>query len=130
MNRKKGGLSNAGDNITKNEAQYAFDIVKKICTEVGPGLPGSPQERERASMIKKELESHLGAGNVATEEFTFAPGSALYGPPISALLTLLAVLLNISGAFHWSFTLDNRNLCSGLLHHLTVTVPHRVFPCF
>ncbi len=84
------------EKITKNDATYALNIVKAICTNVGPGLPGSPQERERASMIKKELESHLGAGNVVTEEFTFAPGSALYGPPISALFTLIAVLLNIS----------------------------------
>ena len=30
--------------ITDNDAPYAFRIVKKICSEVGPGLPGSPQE--------------------------------------------------------------------------------------
>ena len=46
--------------ITDNDAQYAFRIVKKICNEVGPGVPGSPQELERAEIIKKELESHLG----------------------------------------------------------------------
>ena len=52
--------------ITNDDAHYAYDIVKTICTEVGPGLPGSSQERERAAMIKKELESHLGAGNVVS----------------------------------------------------------------
>ncbi len=82
--------------ITIKDAQYALDIVKTICTKVGPGLPGSSQEWERASILKKALESHLGARNVATEEFTFAPGSALYGPIVNALFILIAVLLNIS----------------------------------
>ncbi len=82
--------------ITSNDAQYAFDIVKTICTEVGPGLPGSSQERERAAIIKRELESHLCAGNVVVEEFTVAPGASLGSLPIGALFTLLAALLNIS----------------------------------
>jgi hypothetical protein len=82
--------------IANGDAQYAFDIVKAICTEVGPGLPGSPQERERAAMIKKELESHLGAGNVVVEEFTVAPGASLGTLPLGALSTLIAALLNIS----------------------------------
>ena len=70
------------DIITSHDAQYAFDIVKTICTEVGPGLPGSSQERERAAMIQKELESHLGAGNVVVEEFTLAPGAFLGSNPL------------------------------------------------
>ena len=82
--------------ITSDDAQYAYDIVKTICTEVGPGLPGSSQEWDRAAIIQKELASHLGAGNVAAEEFTLAPGAFLGWTPISALLMLLAALLNIS----------------------------------
>lgn len=82
--------------ITNNDAHYAYDIVKTICTEVGPGLPGSSQERERSFIIKNELESHLGAGNVVVEEFTVAPGAFLGSLPISGLFTLFAVLLNIS----------------------------------
>jgi hypothetical protein len=82
--------------ITNDDAQYAFDIVKTICTEVGPGLPGSSQERERAALIEKELESHLGAGNVVVEEFTLAPGASLSAYPMSALFMLIAALLNIS----------------------------------
>lgn len=84
------------DLITSDDAQYAFDIVKAICAQVGPGLPGTCQERERAAVIKKELESHLGAENVVVEEFTFAPAAFLRSSPIIALLTLLAALLNIS----------------------------------
>ena len=81
--------------ITDQDAQYALDIVKKICTEVGPGLPASLQERERAEMIKKELESHLGAENVVVEEFTLAPDACL-SPFPGVLFMILAVLLNIS----------------------------------
>ena len=80
--------------ISNADAHYAFDIVKTICTEVGPGLPGSFQERERAMIIKKELESHLGAGNVVVEEFTVAPGAFLSLYP--AFFMLIAALLNIS----------------------------------
>jgi hypothetical protein len=83
------------ETITENDAQYAFDIVKTICTEVGPGLPGSSQERDRAAIIKRELESHLGAGNVVIEEFTFAP-DAFLSPYPGVLSTMIAVLLNIS----------------------------------
>jgi hypothetical protein len=82
--------------ITTSDANYAYDIVKKICSEVGPGLPGSQQEHARAELIKKELESHLGSDNVAAEEFTFAPVAFLSSYPICGLLMLFAALLNIS----------------------------------
>ncbi len=81
--------------ITDNDAHYAYDIVKTICTVVGPGLPGSSQERERAGMIKKELEAHLGAENVVVEEFTFAP-DAFLSPYPGVFCTIIAVLLNFS----------------------------------
>jgi hypothetical protein len=82
--------------ITNDDAQYALDIVKRICLQVGPGLPASPQERERAEIVKQELESHLGAGNVFVEEFTLAPGAFLGAYPLSAFFMLMAALLNIS----------------------------------
>jgi hypothetical protein len=95
--------------ITTQDAQYALDLVKTICTEVGPGLPGSPQERERAAIIKKELESHLGTENVVVEEFTLAPGALLGSQLISTLFMLIAALLNISigripGLSQWTTT--------------------------
>jgi hypothetical protein len=83
------------ESIAREDAQYAFDIVKTICTEVGPGLPGSPQERGRAAIIAKELESHLGAGNVVVEEFTLAPDAFLSPYPI-VLFMIIAILLNVS----------------------------------
>jgi hypothetical protein len=84
------------ETISDNDAQYAYDLVHTICKEVGPGLPGSSQERERANIIKKELELHLGNDNVAAEEFTFAPGAFLSSYPMCAFFMLFAALLNIS----------------------------------
>jgi hypothetical protein len=84
------------ETITNQDAQYALDIVKTICTEVGPGLPGSPQERERAGIIARELESHLGAENVTVENFDFAPDAFLGSQLISTFCMLIAALLNIS----------------------------------
>jgi hypothetical protein len=84
------------DTITNSDAKYAYDIVTKICVEVGPGLPGSSQEWERAAMVRRELESHLGPENVFVEEFTFAPRGFLGSLPVSAVFMLVAVLLNVS----------------------------------
>lgn len=83
------------EKITTEDAQYAFDIVKSICEEVGPGLPCSPQEKERAVRIKNELESHLGAENVVVEEFTLAP-EALLSPFPGVFCMIMTVVLNIS----------------------------------
>lgn len=80
--------------ITNCDAQYAFDIVETICREAGPGIPGSIQERERASIIMRELQSHLGAENVVLEEFELAPDAFL--SPYPGIMMLIATLLNIS----------------------------------
>ena len=63
---------------------------------MGPGVPGSSQERARASIIKKELESHLGPGSVVVEEFTLAPHAFLGVFPLSAVFILVASQLNLS----------------------------------
>ena len=95
--------------ITTQDAQYAWDIVKNICTQVGPGLPASPQERARAELIKNELRTHLGEGNVDIEKFTLAPDALLNTYP-GVISMLMAVILNISaGHIHgitpWIFAL-------------------------
>jgi hypothetical protein len=82
--------------VTNNDAIYAHDLVKTICAEVGPGLPGSSQEWERAGIIQRELESQLGAENVVIEEFTVATGAFLGSLPLSGFFLLFAALLNIS----------------------------------
>ncbi len=84
------------EKITRDDASYALDIVRAICAEVGPGSPGTPQERQRATIIARELASHLGAENVAVEEFTLAPGAFLGAQSISTLLMVVTVVLNVS----------------------------------
>ncbi len=82
--------------VSRSDAEYAYELVRTICAEVGPGVPGSLQERKRAAIIRQELESHLGAGNVIVEEFTLAPRAYVGAVPLGSLLTLVAALLNIS----------------------------------
>jgi hypothetical protein len=82
--------------ISNSDAEYALDIVKLICAEVGPGLPATLQERERAAIIQRELETHLGPENVRDEEFTLAPRACLAAYPLSGLLMLVAALLNLT----------------------------------
>jgi hypothetical protein len=91
--------------ISAQDAQYALDLVKKICTEAGPGLPGTPQERERAGIIKNELGVLLGMENVSEEEFELAPAAFLSTYP-GVMCMVLAVVLNIytglgSGVSPW-----------------------------
>jgi hypothetical protein len=83
------------ETIGASDAVYAYELVKRICNEVGPGLPGTPQEHERADIIKRELILHLGADNVDVEEFTFSPEPFVGSYRIGAIFTLIAAILSI-----------------------------------
>jgi hypothetical protein len=83
------------ENISTKDADYAYEVVKTICMEVGPGISGSPQEKQRAAVIQRELATHLGADNVVMEEFTLAPRAAL-SPFPGVIFMILAALLNLS----------------------------------
>ena len=94
------------ETVTSDDAQYALDLVRTICSTVGPGLPGSRQERQRAEIIRSELASRLGEENVAIEEFELAPAAFLGVFPLAALLIALATLAyvsvaGLSGAAAW-----------------------------
>lgn len=80
--------------VTEADARYALDLVGRICREVGPGVPGTSQERKRAEIIRSELESFVGAENVVVEQFAFAPTACLSAFPLSAALMLMAALVN------------------------------------
>ncbi len=82
--------------ITRDDAQYAYDVVKNICDQAGPGVPGSSQEYDRAMIIKQEMEKLVGAENVTVEEFSVAPGAFLGWLKWSAVFVLLATLLNMT----------------------------------
>jgi hypothetical protein len=84
------------ETINMDDAEYAIQIVKTICTQVGPGLPASPQELGRAAILKRELEMHLGPENVHLEPLTLAPGAFLGALPLGAVCMAVAALLNAS----------------------------------
>jgi hypothetical protein len=44
-------------------------------------VPGTPQERKRAEIMRRELERYLGPENVVVEEFAFAPAACLSAFP-------------------------------------------------
>lgn len=50
--------------ITRDDAQYAFKLVKTICTEVGPGKPGSSQEKEFVDRFLKQGRSQNVIGSL------------------------------------------------------------------
>ena len=94
------------ERITAVDAGYALEIVNRICEGVGPGLPGSLKERERAAIIKKELESHLGEENVLVEKFSVSPFAFVSTYRVSAFIMVVAVLFNaaavlLSGLLLW-----------------------------
>jgi hypothetical protein len=84
------------ETITSRDARYALDLVEAICRDVGPGVPASAQEWRRAAALKRELEAHLGAGAVVTEEFTVAPRACLGVLPMCAACMGVAAVLNMS----------------------------------
>ncbi len=45
--------------IAKEDAGYAFDIVKATCAQARPGMPCTPQERERAMLTKRNRKYFL-----------------------------------------------------------------------
>lgn len=63
--------------VKKDDARYAYNIVKQICTEIGPGAPCTEQERKRAFIIKEEMEKIVGPRSVSVEGFTCAPKAFL-----------------------------------------------------
>ncbi len=40
----RGGTTAAA--VSDDDAQYTMDLVGQICTQVGPGVPGSSEERQ------------------------------------------------------------------------------------
>jgi hypothetical protein len=61
--------------IEKADLEFAYDFVKRICVDIGPGSPCSPQEHARAEAVKNEFEKV--ADEVREEPFTCAPDAFL-----------------------------------------------------
>ncbi|MHA1732714.1 MAG: M28 family metallopeptidase [Promethearchaeota archaeon] len=76
--------------IDDADVEYMHAFIKRVCTEVGPGAPGSPQERQRAEIVREELEKV--ADEVVVEEFTMAPRAFLGWIRISIGAFVLAIV--------------------------------------
>lgn len=81
--------------IAEDDVDYAIDLVRAICTRVGPGIPGSVEERARAAVLANELEAHVGSAHLTVEELAFAEGF-LGSLPIGAGAIAAAALLNVA----------------------------------
>ena len=78
--------------VTDADADYLFGLIKKICTGVGPGSPCTPQEEQRAMILKEEMEKLVGAENVAVEKTRLAPDAFIGWFRFGCILALLSVV--------------------------------------
>ncbi|MHA2006521.1 MAG: M28 family metallopeptidase [Promethearchaeota archaeon] len=94
-------------NITKEDSDYMYSIIKKILDECGPRMPCSPQEAKAAKIIKKELEETC--DEVLMEPFKCHPRAALGWIRISIFLVFISFicffLIQLFFETVWSFVL-------------------------
>jgi hypothetical protein len=74
--------------VEKADLEYAYEFIKRICVEIGPGSPCSPQEHARAAAVKAELANVT--DEVREEEFTCAPDAFLKWFEFAGILAVIA----------------------------------------
>jgi hypothetical protein len=74
--------------IDISDLDYAFEFIKRICLDIGPGSPCSAQEAARAAAVKTELEKT--ADEVRTERFVCAPDAFLKWFQFASTLAAIA----------------------------------------
>ncbi len=82
--------------VKDEDVDFAYDLIKNICEKVGPGVPASPQERERGEIVKNSMES-LGLDSVELEEFSFHPGAFFGWFRLAVVLGVTSLLLYLLG---------------------------------
>jgi hypothetical protein len=82
------------------ETDYMYNFIKKVCEEIGPGCPGSPEEKARGMFIKSEMEKIC--DTVEVEEFKLAPGGYLGWFKLGVVLSILGIIF-----FYLSLTAIN-----------------------
>ncbi len=81
--------------VTAEDLTYAYELIKQICIEIGPGSPCSPQEQARAAAIKSEMDKVTdGAGE---ERFTCAPEAFLKWFSFASTLSVVAAFFYYLG---------------------------------
>lgn len=78
-----------------DDCSYEYRFVQDVIDKVGPRLPGSPEEREAAILIKKEMEDACD-GAVSLETFTVHPKASIgFIPVLGYLLIFTGIPLGI-----------------------------------
>lgn len=57
--------------VTREDVQYTYSLVERICGEIGPGCPCSPQEHQRGRIFEEELRRFC--PEVTLEAFECSP---------------------------------------------------------
>lgn len=78
--------------VNNEDVEYAYNLIKHVCEEIGPGHSGTIQEQRRGEYIQRELEKIV--DNVMAEEFTCSPATHL------EWIKLGVVLVAISAVFY------------------------------
>jgi hypothetical protein len=76
--------------IEKADLDYAYNFIKRICVEIGPGSPCSAQERLRAAAVKAEMEKV--ADEVREEPFVCAPDAYLQWFQFASILGVVSAI--------------------------------------
>lgn len=76
--------------VEKTDAEFVKNFVTRVCTDVGPGCPGTPQEQARAMLAKEEMEKIT--SNVVVEDFDVHPAAFLGWFKVGGLFCLITVI--------------------------------------
>jgi len=79
--------------ISKEDADYMYNLVEKIVKEVGPRMSCSPQEVEGSKFLKDELEQTC--DEVVLESFTCHPKAFLGWIKMILIMTVVSMLFYI-----------------------------------
>ncbi|MFX1301770.1 MAG: M28 family metallopeptidase [Promethearchaeota archaeon] len=106
--------------ISKEDADYMYDLVEKIIEEVGPRMPCSLQEAEGAKRIKTELEQTC--DEVVVEPFTCHPKAFLGWIKIIIIMTFISMICYLFMQWVSDILLIGFSLISFLLTFLSFLI--------
>jgi len=81
--------------VEKEDLRYAYEFIKRICIDIGPGSPCSPQEHARADAVRTEIEKVT--DEAKAERFVCAPDAFLKWFEFASALAVVAALFYYLG---------------------------------
>jgi hypothetical protein len=81
--------------VEKEDLRYAYEFIKRICVDIGPGSPCSPQEHARADAVRTEIEKVT--DEAKAERFVCAPDAFLKWFEFASALAVVAALFYYLG---------------------------------